>query len=171
MPHNAPAPLSSKGHQVRLVLVICLLLLCHPPDFLLHLVLLQRALGTTLDPLQNNLEPSPDFKVSWLITLVIDAKALCHPAQPSPGRSTTGRSRGPLASLEKALRVAPLKNGCWTLSPVGAQSFQCLDGQCIREVRRRWVTSRAAVGIYETRSRAVMLAIAVMCDSLRPRGL
>ena len=71
-----------------------------PPDFLLHLVLLlQRALVTALDPLQKNLEPSPYFKVSWLITLVIDAKALCHPAQPNPERSTVGKVERPQVSL------------------------------------------------------------------------
>ena len=91
---QCPPPLSSKGHHILLVLGICPPPLCHPPDFLLHLVLLlQGALVTTLDPLQKNLEPSPYFKVSWLITLVLDAKALCHPAQPKPGRSTGGRSR------------------------------------------------------------------------------
>ena len=54
---------------------------------------------TALDPLQKNLEPSPYFKVSWLITLVIDAKAPCHPAQPNPGRSTAGKVERPQVSL------------------------------------------------------------------------
>ena len=66
-----------------------------------------------------------------------------------------------------------MKNGCWTLSPVGAESFHCLDGQHIREVRRWWGTSRAAMGIYEARSRAVTLAVEVYsCVTLsEPHGV